>query len=123
VNFRKLSECELIHAYVNIGSRIQRARVASTLPLFSEKAVNIIITYAFILGAVYFSPLPPHTHTHTFAMFLPSLMIIKCNNHMYLYIGVSDTIILQELVDSMYRDSVDMQYIYNITKNLKDGKL
>jgi len=56
VNFRKLSECELIHAYVNIGSRIQRARVASTLPLFSEKAVNIIITYAFILGAVYFSP-------------------------------------------------------------------
>jgi len=42
---------------------------ASAPPLFSEKAVNIINTYTFILGAKYFSPptfcmLPPPLHGH-----------------------------------------------------------
>ena len=37
---------------------------ASTPPLFSEKAVNIINTYTFILGAKYFSPSPPPNFLH-----------------------------------------------------------
>jgi len=38
-----------------IGGRIGWAGGASAHPLFSEKAVNIINTYTFILAAEYFS--------------------------------------------------------------------
>ena len=40
-----------------IGGGIGGAGGASAPPLLSEKAVNIINTYTFILGAKYFSPL------------------------------------------------------------------
>ena len=51
-----------------IGGGIGGAGGASAPPLFSEKAVNIINIYTFILGAEYFSP-------PTFCMLPPPLIL------------------------------------------------
>ena len=56
-----------IYVYV-IGGGIGGAGGASAPPLFGEKAVNIINTYTYILGAEYVSP-------PTFCMLPPPLYV------------------------------------------------